>query len=62
VNVSAALLEVWINYLGFHVYKSTGELCVAVPCPLQAGAQTLTFRQQLPKAAPPVSPRRCQRC
>lgn len=52
--ITGGLLEVWVDYLGFHVYSSQGDLCEAVACPLAAGTHTLTFRQSLPKVAPPV--------
>ncbi|EFN56615.1 hypothetical protein CHLNCDRAFT_144381 [Chlorella variabilis] len=51
--ITGGLLEVWVDYLGFHVYSSQGDLCEAVACPLAAGTHTLTFRQSLPKVAPP---------
>lgn len=52
-DVAAGLLEVWVDYLGFHVYSRKGDLCQAVPCPLRAGAQSLELRQRLPRVAPP---------
>lgn len=52
-EVSAGLLEVWVDYLGFHVYSKRGDLCEAVPCPLRPGPQRLALRQRLPHVAPP---------
>ncbi|KAL4444196.1 hypothetical protein ABPG75_011933 [Micractinium tetrahymenae] len=52
-EVTAGLLEVWVDYLGFHVYSQKGDLCQAVPCPLSKGAQRLTLRQRLPAVTPP---------
>jgi hypothetical protein len=53
--VTGGTLEVWVDYLGFHVYSSSGDLCEAIDCPLAQGEQALTFRQKLPRVAPPVS-------
>lgn len=54
VEVGGGTLDVQVKYLGFKVYSSSGDLCEGLPCPLPAGPQTLTFKQQLPKVAPPV--------
>jgi hypothetical protein len=54
VDVGGGTLEVYIAYRGFHVFTSKGDLCEAVACPIVAGPQSFTFRQSLPKIAPPV--------
>lgn len=56
-NVSAGTLEVWVDYLGFHVYSRKGDLChsLAVECPLAAGAGPSRYRG---RASVPARP--CQ--
>lgn len=52
-EIAGGKLEVGIDYLGFRVYSSTGDLCDAVSCPMAPGKHTLELRQKLPAATPP---------
>lgn len=51
--VEAGILTASVRYLGFQVYKKSGDFCVQATCPMTPGSTVMDLIEQMPPFLPP---------
>jgi hypothetical protein len=54
-DVPAGLISINVTFAGTQIYEEVDDLCSKTSCPIKTGPIAITYVQDLPPIAPPVS-------
>jgi hypothetical protein len=54
-DVPSGLISINVSFAGTQIYEEVDELCSKTTCPIKTGPLDITYEQDLPPIAPPVS-------
>jgi hypothetical protein len=54
-DVPSGLISINVSFAGTQIYEEVDDLCSKTTCPIKTGPLDITYVQDLPPIAPPVS-------